>query len=66
MSWIHYAIIFGIISAFGAMTIWALWWAMRAGQFSDFQRGATSIFDEEEPVGKRTDGFPDEQRQGET
>lgn len=46
---------FGVAILFGATAIGALAWAIRAGQFSDFSRGAASIFDEEEPVGRPTD-----------
>ena len=33
-------------------------WAIRTNQFQNFQKGAQSIFDEEEPIGEMTDGFP--------
>jgi len=59
MSWLSYILIFGVLAAFGASVVWALWWAMKGGQFSNFQRGAKSIFDDDEPVGARTDAFPD-------
>ncbi len=42
----------------GASAIVALAWALRRGQMDDFQRGATSIFDADEPVGRRTEGHP--------
>lgn len=42
----------------GLSAVCALAWAISSGQFRDFQRGADSIFDEEEPVGRSTDGFP--------
>lgn len=45
----------GVAIVFGATAIWALGWAIRSGQFSDFGRGAASIFDDEEPVGCITD-----------
>lgn len=60
MSVISYILVFGLIAAFSASVIWALWWAVRGGQFSNFQRGAVCIFDDEEPQGYRTDGFPEE------
>ena len=60
MNIVTYIFLFGLIIAFSASVIWALWWAMRGGQFSNFQRGATSIFDDEEPIGRRTDAFPEE------
>lgn len=37
----------------------ALIWAIRTNQFSNFQKGAHSIFDEDEPIGEMTDEFPD-------
>lgn len=37
----------------------ALRWSARHGAFEDFQKTALSIFDEEEPVGRMTDYFPD-------
>lgn len=40
--------------------IYGMWWAARRGQFSNFEKGATSIFDDEEPIGYRTDAFPNE------
>ncbi|MDE2506499.1 MAG: cbb3-type cytochrome oxidase assembly protein CcoS [Planctomycetota bacterium] len=43
---------------FGATAVLALAWALRKGQLENFQRGATSIFDADEPVGRPTDFFP--------
>jgi len=59
MQSIYYVIVFGMLAVFGGTVIWSLWWAIRGGQFSDFQRGAVSIFDDDEPVGQVTDVFPD-------
>ncbi len=53
-----YLLIWGSTLIFGSTAVWALVWAIRNGQFSDFKAGAESIFDEEEPVGKPTDAFP--------
>jgi len=50
--------IFGLLAAFSASAVWALWWALKGGQFSQFQKGATSIFDAGEPIGRPTDSFP--------
>lgn len=36
----------------------ALRWAIHHGEFSHLQKTALSIFDDEEPVGKVTDHFP--------
>lgn len=41
-----------------ATALLALRWAARHGAFEDFQKTALSIFDEEEPVGRMTDHFP--------
>lgn len=37
----------------------AFWWAAREGEFTNLQRTALSIFDEDEPVGRMSDRFPD-------
>ena len=58
MSTISYILVFGLLAAFSASAIWGLWWAMKTGQFSQFQKGAASIFDDEEPIGRKTDAFP--------
>ena len=63
MEWTFYLLVFGILALFGVMVVWALWWAIRGGQFSNFQQGATSIFDEDEPLGRVTDRFPDQKLQ---
>ncbi len=43
---------------FGGTAVWGLSWSVRAGQLDDLNGAATSIFDDDEPVGLRTDGFP--------
>jgi cbb3-type cytochrome oxidase maturation protein len=43
-----------------AVALLALRWALRNGEFKHLQKTALSIFDEEEPVGRMTDRFPDE------
>jgi len=48
---------FGLAGVFGLTAIAALVWAITSGQFRDFGVGAESIFDEQEPVGTRTDAF---------
>lgn len=37
---------------------YALYWAQKNGQLSNFEEGAQSIFDEDEPLGQQTDNFP--------
>jgi cbb3-type cytochrome oxidase maturation protein len=56
---VYYVFVFGIVVLFCGSVVWALWWALKGGQFSRFADGATSIFDEDEPVGRVTDAFPD-------
>ncbi len=60
MTAIAYMLIFGLLGGLMLSVVYGLYWALRRGQFSDFQRGATSIFDEDEPLGFRTDAFPGE------
>lgn len=40
------------------MTVWALSWAVKRGEFRHPRRAAASIFDDEEPIGRQTDFFP--------
>jgi len=47
-------------AVFGLVAVGALVWAISEGQFRDFAKGAESIFDEDEPIGVPTDGFPGE------
>ena len=54
-----FVIIFGTVAALGLTVLWAFTWAIRTGQLENFQRGATSIFDSDEPLGRVTDQFPD-------
>ncbi len=49
-------VIFGITaSLFGASAVAALAWSFGRGQWADFHRGAASIFDADEPIGRPTD-----------
>ena len=56
-----YCSMLGSILFFGSGAILAFAWAMKNGQFENFDRGARSIFDLDEPIGQRTDAFPDEE-----
>ena len=58
MEWIFYTLAFLIAAALTGTAVYALYWASRHGQLRDFERGAASIFDQEEPVGQMTDHFP--------
>lgn len=55
----YYVLVFGVLLGFFGSVIYALHWAVRHGQFSRFQEGADSIFDEDEPRGRLDDHFPD-------
>jgi nitrogen fixation-related uncharacterized protein len=55
-----YALIWGSWVVFGIVTVWALAWAVRSGQFQQsLSEGDEVIFDDDEPVGEMTDTFPD-------
>jgi cbb3-type cytochrome oxidase maturation protein len=58
MDWFFYAVALPVAALFLASAVYALYWASRNGQLRDFERGAESIFDESEPVGRPTDAFP--------
>ena len=58
-SFIVYAVLIGSIVVFGGAAVLALAWAVRDGQFENFERSARSIFDPDEPIGQITDRFPD-------
>ncbi len=58
-SFIVYAVLIGSIVIFGGAAVLALAWAVRDGQFENFERSARSIFDPDEPIGQITDRFPD-------
>lgn len=60
---IAYILIFGLLGCLGASVVYGLYWAMAHGQFAQFNRGATSIFDDEEPQGFATDAFPGKTRE---
>jgi len=59
---VAYVALLAAVFLFGASAVYGLVWALRTGQMDDFRSGAASIFDDEEPVGMPTDGFPDEGR----
>jgi len=58
---IVYAVLFGSVVLFGGAAVLALAWAVRDGQFQNFERSARTIFDPDEPIGEMTDYFPDAQ-----
>jgi cbb3-type cytochrome oxidase maturation protein len=53
-----YLVIGASFVLFALSVVLALAWALRNGQMEDFQRGATAIFDPDEPIGATTDAFP--------
>jgi cbb3-type cytochrome oxidase maturation protein len=63
MEWIFYTLAFLIATAISGTAVYALYWSSKHGQLRDFERGATSIFDEQEPVGQMTDRFPAKRRE---
>jgi cbb3-type cytochrome oxidase maturation protein len=56
---ISYVVIWGSMVLFGGSAVLALLWAIRTGQMRDFRQAAASIFDNEEPIGRETDYFPE-------
>jgi nitrogen fixation-related uncharacterized protein len=56
---LYYLLVWGFAAVCGVVAVYGLVWAIRTGQMRSFGRGATSIFDEEEPIGKMTDRFPE-------
>lgn len=53
-----FATVIGSMVLFGGAAVLALGWAFKHRQFENFDRGARSIFDADEPVGAPTDAFP--------
>lgn len=58
MTWVFYTVAFLVALALSGSAVYALYWASKHGQLRDFDRGAASIFDDQEPVGRMTDHFP--------
>jgi cbb3-type cytochrome oxidase maturation protein len=58
MELIHFLVPAGIVFLSGS-AILAFYWAVKTGQFRHLEKGATVIFDEDEPIGKPTESFPD-------
>lgn len=50
--------IWTVIALLSISSVSALIWAVSSGQLGEFQKGATTIFDEDEPIGEVTDSFP--------
>jgi len=62
MEWVFYTLAFLIAAALSGTAVYALYWSSKHGQLRDFDRGAVSIFDDEEPVGQMTDRFPEKRK----
>ena len=59
MDWFGYiTAVFGLACLFFLGAAYALHWAHKNKQLENFEEGALSIFDEDEPVGEQTDFFP--------
>ncbi len=59
MSYTGYILLgLGIGGVFFGLAAWALYWAVKNGQFENLDKGSRVIFDEEEPEGEHTDYFP--------
>jgi cbb3-type cytochrome oxidase maturation protein len=52
------ALVFVCLIGFTGFALFAFGWAARHRQFRDFDAGARSIFDADEPIGASTDEFP--------
>ena len=58
MEWSSYIIAFVIALLITGSAVVALRWAVKSGQFRNFEKGAETIFDEDEPMGRPADSFP--------
>lgn len=58
MEWSSYIIAFVIALLITSSAVVALRWAVKTGQFRNFDKGAESIFDDDEPLGQPQDSFP--------
>lgn len=58
MDLMFYGLAFVISVLITSSAVYALHWSSKHGQLKNFDKGALSIFDENEPVGRPTDSFP--------
>jgi len=58
MAWLVPSVTVGLGLALGGIAVGAWWRAAGHGWAREFGHGATSIFDEHEPLGVMTDRFP--------
>jgi len=63
MDWSQYILIgFVFASIFFVAAAMALHWAHKHGQLTHLEKGAQTIFDDDEPMGEVTDQFPHKRR----
>lgn len=63
MDWSRYILVgFVFASIFFLAAALALHWAHRHGQLNNLEKGAKTIFDEDEPLGEVTDSFPENKK----
>lgn len=63
MEWSQYILVgFVFASLFFLAAAGALYWAHKHGQLNNLEKGAQSIFDEDEPMGEITDAFPEKRK----
>ena len=55
---VYYVLVFTFLGLFSTSVVLAFWWAVRHGEFRNFEDQAAEIFDAEEPEGRLTDVFP--------
>ena len=55
---IYYLLVFGSMVVLGGSALYARYWGVREGHFSNMKKGAEVIFGEDEPLGRVTDLFP--------
>lgn len=58
MNWLAYLPLVALAVMLLATAVYAFYWALKDGQFRDFDAQARSIFDASEPEGVQTDFFP--------
>ena len=55
---IFYLLIVGSMIVLGGSALYAIYWAVRDGQYLNMKENAKVIFGKDEPVGEPTDLFP--------
>jgi len=57
-----FALILLTLIGFTVSAVFVFGWAARSGQFRDVNAGAKAVFSPDEPEGRPTDLFPNQQR----